>query len=501
MHGIIFHVTQNPFLSRPLGGHRIAHFLREKGWDIEVVDWANWWTLEQLQSLFRSRYSDRTKFIAFSHLFSMWSPGLEEFGAWVKQEYPHVSLISGSGVNPMFESKVIDYYTQGYGEFAIEALLKYIVGNGPLPIFNLNAPKGLKMINAIHSYPAFPMQDLMVKYEDRDFVQPNEWLTIETSRGCMFSCAFCNFPVLGVRTDHTRNEDNFGLQLKDTYDRFGVTNYILADETFNDSVEKTRKFANVVQGLDFDTWFSGYVRADLMIARDEDREELLRMNLLGHYYGIESFNTKSAKSIGKGMDSERIKQGLLDSRKYFETHGSGRYRGSMGLIAGLPYETEDSLYRTLDWLIHNWQGHSFSMHGLMIPSRNPINIDSKMSLNLEKYGYDPMTDEEIATWGSKESGIRSNKFSNIIPQHYRKPMDELVWKNDIMTWFDAQRIGAEITKIKGQHDFRPSCHALSYKLTQDQSVDQRLKLDFDQFDPQLDFDIQPYINKKLSLGV
>jgi hypothetical protein len=498
MHGIIFHVTQNPFLSRPLGGHRIAHWLREKGWDIEVVDWANWWTLGQLQELFRSRYSDRTKFIAFSHLFSMWSPGLEEFGTWVKRHYPHVSIISGSGVNPMFESECIDYYISGYGEFAIDALLHWLVSNGPMPVFNLNAPRGLKLISAIHSYPAFPMQDLMVKYEDRDYIEPHEWLTIETSRGCMFKCAFCNFPVLGVRTDHTRDAGNFALQLQDTYDRFGVKDYILADETFNDSVEKVRKFADAVETLNFEAWFSGYVRADLMIARPEDREELLRMNMLGHYYGIESFNTKSAKSIGKGMESEKVKQGLIDCRHYFETHGSGRYRGSMGLIAGLPYETEDSLQSTLSWLIENWQGHSFSMHGLMIPSRNPINIDSKMSLDLEKYGYAEMTDAEIQAHGNLESGVIETSFKTIMPQHYRKPMDELIWKSDIMTWFDAQKISADITKIKGQYDFRPSCHALSYKLKHDTHVDQKLQLEFDRFDPQLDFDIQPYINKKLS---
>ena len=48
-HGLILSVHQYPFLSRPLGVHRIAHYLREQNWDIEVIDWANHWPLEKLQ--------------------------------------------------------------------------------------------------------------------------------------------------------------------------------------------------------------------------------------------------------------------------------------------------------------------------------------------------------------------------------------------------------------------------------------------------------------------
>ena len=70
-------------------------------------------------------------------------------------------------------------------------------------------------------------------------------------------------------------------------------------------VEKITKFADVVEKLDFVPWFSAYIRADLLIARPRDREELLRMNLTGHYYGIETFNRESGKIIGKGYDTEK----------------------------------------------------------------------------------------------------------------------------------------------------------------------------------------------------
>lgn len=497
-HGFIFNVTQKPFLSRPLGGHRIAHYLRELDWDIEVVDWANWWPIEQLKEFFKSRYTKETVFAGFGHLFSMWPDHMEEFAKWIKDQYPSVTLISGSAVNPMFKSKYLDYYIQGFGEYAIEALLKYLTGNGAAPYFNLEVPNGIKVISAITSYPAFPMHSLTVKYEKRDFIDQHEWLTIETSRGCKFNCDFCNFPVLGVKEDHTRTAIDFENQIKDTYDRFGVTHYLVADETFNDSVSKIKKYADVIEKLEFETWFSGYIRADLMISRRENYEHLLRMNFLGHYYGIESFKKESSKSISKGMDPDRIKQGLIDTKKYFTTHGSKKYRGSMGLIVGLPHETETDITNTFNWLVTNWQEHSFSFHALTLPLDNKINRVSKISSNLIRYGYQEMTQEEIANFKVKSNDFTTH-FSHIFSSELRRHItEEIIWKNNDLNWFDAQRITNYLTKEKDKHNFKPSCFGLSYRLQDNPTIDERLKLNFPEFDSNLNSNIQSYINKKLS---
>lgn len=501
-HGMLFSVHQFPYLSRPLGVHRIAHYLREQNWDIEVVDWANWWSIEQLKELFRSRYSDRTVFVGFSKLFQMWPPVMEEFAGWIKTNYPHVALISGSGQNPQFQSKYIDYYIQGYGELAIVALLRWIKGNGPRPTFDLNIPGGIKLINAIHAYPAFPMSDLMVRYEDRDYIQPDDWLTVEFSRGCMFACDFCNMPVLGVKTDHTRDADNFRLQLMDAYDRFGTINYLVADETFNDSTEKVIKYADQVEQLPFTPWFSGYIRADLLTVKPAEREHLLRMNFLGQYYGIESLNYESAKSIGKGMKSDRIKQGLIDIKKYFETHGRGLYRGTCSFIVGLPYETEESIENTFSWLQQHWQGQCFNIHKLAIPAIDNLNHPSKMTGNLDKYGYELMTPAEIADYQSKmpSPGPKvPGKFNWEYPSKCTSA--EVYWKNPHMNWFTAHEILRSIFDRKSQFDFRPSCYGLSYQLTEAKTVEQKLDLGFAEFDGQQDWkNINHYINKKLSCG-
>jgi len=437
-HAILFQVNQITTTVRSLGSYRIAQHLRDKDWDVEVIEYTYFWELAELKELVKNRVTSKTKFFGFSHLFSVWSNTLEEFCKWVKTEYPGIKIISGSAVNPVFDSKYIDYYIQGFGEYALDALLDYLFSNGKSPNFKFDAPGGKKIIPAISFYPAFPMKSLMVKYEDRDFILPNETLSIEFSRGCMFSCDFCNFPVIGVKGDHTRDAEDAYVQFMDAYDRFGVEHYQIIDETFNDRTEKITKFADVVERLPWDPIFSAFIRADLTISRPLDRVELARMGVVGHFYGIESFNHASAKSVGKGMHPDRVKQGLLDIKDYFLNHGRNKYRGTISLIFGLPYETFESIDSTVDWILKNWRGQNTLLYPLSI-FINDMDNPSKISLDYKKYGYREIQSNKFV---EEEIDLESLSRNGIAPQN---PF--LNWENDYMN-FDSCRKKTDEALIK-----------------------------------------------------
>ena len=445
-HGLILNLSDYPTSARPLGPYRIAHFLRENNFDIEVIEYALFWSLEELQELAKSRITRDTVFIGTSHLFYAYSNTIEEFLTWIKKTYPYITVISGSAAYPGFESKIIDYYIRGYGEYAILNLLKYLAGNSSKPKIDVNfLNRGKKVIDAIHAYPAYPMKSLLVKYQDRDFIHHNEWLGIEFSRGCKFKCSFCNYPILGVKEDYTRDADDAYEQLADAYDRFGVTKYIISDDTFNDRTEKITKFADVTDRLNFDPWFWAFIRADLLSSRLKDREELLRMGVNGHYYGIESFNHESAKSIGKGMNSDRIKSGILSNKEYFEKNSNQPFRATIGLIIGLPYETFDTLNSTRQWLIDNWQGQSFITWGLEIYNPNGVENLSTLSLDYKKYEYEQITDIETL-----------NKAKMIMPEMYHKMGERFIWKNKNMDFLQAQQYAIDTNRdLYNLYDFRP----------------------------------------------
>lgn len=493
---LLFSVGTEKLKGRPLGPYRIAHYLRNNNWDVEVIDFFQFWKLDQLKHLCKNRICPDTKFLGFSFLFTQEIAHCQEFWMWLKLNYPDLKIIIGSAQKFTFDSTHVDYNISGYGENALIELLKYLFSGGACPKFTMHMNSG-KHISANENYPSFPMNNLMVKYEDRDFIESHEWLGVEFARGCMFSCDFCNFPVLGVKGDYSRDASDFESQMRDTYDRFGITNYYVADETFNDRTEKISKFADVVERLNFSPYFTGYIRADLLISRPRDREQLLRMNFLGHHYGIETFHHKAGKAIGKGMDPIKVKQGLTDVRSYFESYAGKRYRGHLSLIVGLPYEPMSSILESEKWLLENWQGQSFIAYGLHIPV-SEYEKESKISLNYKKYGYRKMTEIEI----KKSCSNRDNLLNSLV----RNPIDDnyqLIWINDQMDIFDALEISTRLERLrmKDTVDFRLG--AIELALVGAGTLDQRLDITISGYPLEIKSIQQKiadtYIGKKLSI--
>jgi hypothetical protein len=435
-HALIFSV-HSMGVRRPPGPYRIASFLREHEWDVEVIDYTLQWDEEQLKELVKSRVTSQTVFFGFSCFFYYWTEQMDNFVSWLKQNYPNVKTVLGGQSRAIMRTENIDYYIHGYGEMAILELTKAMIGNtNSKLIYDPLFFGSKKVITANHAYPAYPMKSLSIKYEDRDDIQPWEWLTMEFTRGCVFKCAYCNFPILGVKEDHTRTAEDFESDVKENYERWGVKNYYVADETFNDYSEKIFKYADVANKLNFETLFTGFVRADLLIARPQDWEAMANLGFYGHFYGIESMNKATVKAIGKGMDPEKVKAGLLDIKKYFSSKGP--YRGSIGIVVGLPYETVQSQFETFDWLAKNWAGESSHVWPLEIPLDPKQDVMSTLSQNYGKFGYresDKMPNEipkEVLAMGQEESRIT----------HINKC---LVWENDNMSFADACKIADDWT--------------------------------------------------------
>ena len=462
-HGLVFQVYvdamgyQNYTPRRLPGGHRMATWLRGQGWDVEVLDFATLFTLDELKEFARSRVTTDTKFIGFSCFFGTWTTDIDLFASWLKQTYPDVTLICGGTTHPMINCLAIDYHVTGFAEHAITQLLRVVAGNEPRSSLILD-PKYLgkkRVINGNAHYPAFPMNDLSIYYEDRDYLDENEWLSFESARGCMFKCKFCNFPVLGVRGDYTQAQELFYRNMQENYHRYGIRNYYIADETFNDRSEKVRKFADAVERMDFQPFFTAYIRADLMIARPEDREHMLRMNLLGHFYGIESTNADTLRVIGKGMHPDRLLSGLIESKQYFETHGRQVYRACISLIAGLPHETMQSLEQTKQWVLANWQGQQLLWNPLWIPEKiNSEQVLSTFSIDPEKYGY--------------------TRYSGAVERKNNLLLDIMPWQNPHMNQLQAAEFCRQFDSQHKKFKVQMSPFALHVLCRPDFSIDQLL---------------------------
>lgn len=506
-HCLILSVSNwNP--ARPGGVHRVATHLRLNGWDAEVVDFADYWTFEELQTLFISRVTPNTKFVGLASVFNRGGnhETINAFCAWVKMTHPNIIIISGGQVEPVHLMHT-DYHINGYGELAMDALLGYLFSNKPAPkfTFSLSRIGKVKVVDANMHYPAHPQRQALIKYEARDFIVPGEWGHTEFSRGCKFHCKFCSLPALGVKGDYTRDADDFRDHVLSAYDDWGIENYLLTDETVNDRTEKLTKFADVVETLPWKPYFVGMIRADLMITRPKDREELLRMGLLGHFYGIESFNYASLKAVNKGMHPDKMKAGLLDCKEFFKSHVGKRYRASAYFIGGLQHETLDTLEETKQWLKKNWADQEFGASELEIQdmSNNMAYKISTLSTNYGGAGYRKMTEEEIVEVCAKEGVPTSfadterdfqpgmawaNEHMNVI--------QAAKWARSMLAAFRVGRI--DLKKVQSRYLQYNYCQEDGRLLT----LDERLALTMTSASPKLDnfadIFVPAYIKKKLS---
>jgi hypothetical protein len=414
-------------LDRTNGAYRIATLLRSHGWDIEVIDFVYIWTYEQLEQLIEQR--SKLDWIGFS---ATWFELVDDSSIAnlmkllnnIKIKNPDTKIIAG-GQNISVSKEIykdVDYAISGFGEVAILKLLKYLYSNGDKPVMKFYPENKLYFIDANTDYSAWPIADLGITYEERDFIDSRETLSLEFSRGCKFACAFCSFPVLGVKEDTTRDITGLELDLKRNYDLYGVINYQVADETLNDRDEKLEKIANVVNRLDFNPNFSAFLRGDILFARPQQLEMLAEARVWGQYFGIETFNHETGKAVGKGMHPDKIKQGLIDTKEYFNNK-IGLYRGTISLVYGLPYETVDSVNEGLSWMENNWRDQGI----ITFPySLGTSEVKSKIDENYINYGYTMLDTIPVVTEEFNRASF-----------HHRNPSN---WTNGSMTRQDAIRL-------------------------------------------------------------
>lgn len=433
-HALILGGLRDDIGMRATGAHRIATVLRKHDWDVEVLDFIINWSNEELKEFIKSRVTSDTKFIGYSYVFQTWAYRFKEVFDWVRESYPSVKIIVGG---QYLDNCPLDahYYVSGYGEKAVLEVIKHIFGTNSEKL-KYTLHKNGKMIRSNLDYAAFPISDfdVPIEYEKRDFIQPKENLVIEASRGCKFKCDFCSYPILGVKGDVTRSAESYINQLKRDHDNWGTTVWNVTDETFNDSTEKLEKYANVTSQLSFKPYLVGYIRPDLYVSKKQDWPLLAEIGMFGHYYGVESFNHKAAKSIGKGMDPEKIKAGLLEAKEFFMQRGA--YKGTISMIIGLPGETKQSIEDSKTWLEQNWLRQSVLFYPLWISDTGLTDQVSRLSHTWAEMGYRKVTETPV--------------WSMAAANDHLTPTDEqaagIAWENDNMNYLDALEIQKEARK-------------------------------------------------------
>jgi radical SAM superfamily enzyme YgiQ (UPF0313 family) len=444
---IIFTCLSGIFFQRSIGAYQLAHFLREHGYTVQVIDFTDHFTDEELLETTKKFVTEDTLAIGISTSFYTVNDVKTKFihndnnkyeflelpeniltvVDNLKNRYPKLKLIIGGSKSESAKNiPIVDVVIHGYAEDKMLDYLNSIPHNKKKikskNIIMSTSYSSPKIIKDDPICKKFSIENLQHRFNYQDCILPKETLPLEVSRGCIFKCSFCAFPLNGKsKLDYLRDPEFIKDELIYNYENFGTTNYFLSDDTFNDSTEKIEKIHKSITSLPFKISFVTYLRLDLLNAHKEQIPLLKEMGLASTFFGIESLNQKSVSTIGKGMNVNRAKEFLLEL--HYE-HWKESIPITCSFIIGLPYETKDSINSTYQWI------RNTPINSIFFPLslNNKSYYKSEFDSNYEKYGY--KLDLETGYW--ENENFNFNEAVKIAEMYN----EELMRKENVpSSWF------------------------------------------------------------------
>ena len=407
-------------LSRGIGAYRLATELRKNGYSTFVIDYASFMSIEQFEKIASKVVSNNTKMFGLS---STW------FG------FQKNTLFSTHQLRT-----VLDKYSDSYkltigGAFSYEFIEEdydhIFIGHSENQIIDfLNRITCPRIIDWDRKAVAgkFDFNNSKTTFVENDVLHPDEIIGLETSRGCIFNCAFCNYPH---KNQNTRNfmkyEDTLYEELIENYEKYGITRYSIIDDTFNDYTDKLVRIKNVVDRLPFKPQFWAYIRFDLIDAHPEQAQLLYDIGIKAAMHGFETWNDETSKVIRKGNRLRKI-NGMRIAKEIWKDE----VFINCFYIVGLPKDTAKDVYGFVDFWKNEGYRYIDSVTSFPLYLRdlnNEYAILSEIEKNKEMYGYTMTGPKE---WIRKDAGDITSfsmalELSNYIRNNCKEKKQNKKW--------------------------------------------------------------------------
>ena len=184
-------------------------------------------------------------------------------------------------------------------------------------------------------------------------------LPIETSRGCPYSCTFCDVKISMGQAFRPRGPDHILAEIKHWYDQ-GFRFFEFVDDVFTMDIERAKEVCRriIASGMKFDWNCANGIRADRV-----DEELLTLMKQAGCVfvsYGLETGNPYILKVIKKATTLEKIEEISALTKKVGLKH-------AVNFIIGHPEETYEYAMDSVKFAKKILKTCDYTMVSNMIP--------------------------------------------------------------------------------------------------------------------------------------
>jgi hypothetical protein len=403
-------------IRRHLGPYRIASSLIENGFSAIVIDFTQYFTIDELITTIKHNLNEETLWVGFSstfffgpwdtenlrqNMYPMWTlDDVDKLFYFIKSNSSAKLVYAGASGGKQYDPQ-IDCNMIGYGDNAVVAYSRHLKYNEPLIHYTISSNGNPSSIVIDSSkYPEPDVTNISTHWWREDFnIIPGEALPIELARGCIFKCKFCSYSLLGKKKGtYVRDMDQIRDDLIRTWETHGTTNYYIVDDTFNDDCDKIDELHKLFTSLPFKLNFSCYLRIDLINKFPHQADQLADMGLVGNFFGLETLNWESAKAIGKGLHPNKVKDRLL----WLKEKWNGKVNMGAGFIYGLPYDTIEYFDELEKWILDKDNPLSYiETYPLRLFYKKHRDA-SEFTMNPEIYGYEIDVNNH---WKLKSQGL------------------------------------------------------------------------------------------------
>ena len=250
----------------------------------------------------------------------------------VKKLNPKTKIIAGGphvmvdGYNLLVDNPVFDMGVFGEAEYVFREILS---GKEPSEITGLIHRKDGKVVQNHASEWISDLDSLpFPNYDDFDSVNINgeiqkiENWPLVTSRGCPYTCTYCNVPTVIGRKFRTRSGENILAELRYAQEKYSSKEFKVLDDNFTLQMDRAKDICRlfIEENLDMKWTCPNGIRADRL-----DEELCSLMKQAGCYamsIGVESGDPEVFDKIRKGEKLADVERGIrLAQAAGIKVHG------------------------------------------------------------------------------------------------------------------------------------------------------------------------------------
>lgn len=327
--------------------------------------------------------------------------------------------------NPYFakellNQQLIDYFIQGEAE---KTLTELLAGNTDFPGINSDA---FAERSDMKDVPIYDFSDHDIRAYHSGY--PDGQLPLESSRGCVRACSFCDWPVYagGFRS---KPGDQLFEECVSYYHTYGTTNYYFNDSLINGNLTDFRQFnRRLIEYYqqhdlpDRTLKYSGmYIVRKPNQWQEADWELASRAGADTLLIGVETGSDRVRKEMAKGFNSADLD---------FTVRMASRYKIKLYflMIVGWPSETRADFDETLN-LLRQYQRYvaDGTIMGINFGTSLTIGEGTPVYNNPEKFNL---------------VGVDGKRPNDVFWMHQHNP--ELTYKERVLRRIEAQELAISL---------------------------------------------------------